>query len=1114
MNTNRNCRLIDTNFLLQIERNSRKKLFPNDDSNYPTLKMETPLSKVLPSVHRENEKKKQQIKGIVEEKLQNRSSVVQSENVTVEIETPKPSSPSSPDEKKGLKFGIRVLPPNVNEKMFGKSPNKVQADNENNTNLEKKKEQDTIVVVDEKPLSAVVQKDTPPTAKRRSKDKIQTHIEHTTSTTLTNENEFQRQGSVTSSGIKRDAAGIPQELPNHMMQAAMAAKDNRKSGSGFLDLKRSKGKAPKPPAANDAVDMDASTDTVDTNVSYDAGDAADRSVNVMKRSDLNVIEKLNFTDNFTDSMIEREAERDVKSSTPKVEKFGNNHKNLSDTESQQELAISSLSNNKKEESDLDESSDSSNQIELNSNHITIHQPSEEEEDEGRRTASLGDLSKMKFTHSTSNSGVGIGSGGGGTLERAQSLEINDLASQVHSTGTGNKKRKAPTSDGDLNSDNKEPRLMGHHHHDSLDVRLKSAYEFGTLQDVIGNGGGEDNGDDEAENLNHSVDMVKEVMAAADKFTKELKDEIAAATNLEMEKRKLIEEKQVQEKFIEAEKQLSFKGSQIPVAVMPISTTDSNPQKGDEISVSHYRFTSRNNNKDDSDVEIKTTTTTMAITPTNASIKKEEEPIQQNGNSVNNHHVTISPVTFQATTNSSSGKVLSSSGDAEQVEIKQQQPNITDQVKIINFGTNISDDVKVSRYPFGSLERPKSDVLKKLMGIAPTSSASITTTTTSQATTTTTTLLPDENLYLETQPISLTLIGGGDSGNGGNDDEQLIVENDQTESSQISPVYSSDNQGVNSISISSMEVNIQPDSLITKQQQNIVTINQQQPIENINNNRSQPSSIIMIEDNTTINNVDEKLDFTLQTATNNPPSLTQQIDNAADKVKTFVTEITVSQSTPFSETRKNHVAEMLSSIIEQQTKALDMPDDDDDGDDNNIKEKGNHGYAEEESIKIITSTQPLTMNTSNYVTNFITTEKKQQQQNDDSYIPRNSEIRFTTSTYDQSNKQQYEPKRMSQIEQIRSNFENKMSPTSISSEIPIPVRKSSIPMLKSPSKIPVFNSKQISTDSNGNSGSGGSGGSSPTNGLNNNNNVNRVSVSVTSIKNSSRQPSGGGFNKLN
>lgn len=111
-----------------------------------------------------------------------------------------------------------------------------------------------------------------------------------------------------------------------------------------------------------------------------------------------------------------------------------------------------------------------------------------------------------------------------------------------------------------------------------------------------------------------------------------------------------------------------------------------------------------------------------------------------------------------------------------------------------------------------------------------------------------------------------------------------------------------------------------------------------------------------------------------------------------------------------------------------------------------------------------------------------------------YIPRNAEIRFTTSTY-QSPVRQFE-KRHSHIDQIRSNFERQHT-----SEIPIPIRKLSTPstppptssiIRASPSKIPVLHSQKSSDNL-----------------LKNNNGpiANRVSVSVTSIKNSSRNPSG-------
>lgn len=143
-----------------------------------------------------------------------------------------------------------------------------------------------------------------------------------------------------------------------------------------------------------------------------------------------------------------------------------------------------------------------------------------------------------------------------------------------------------------------------------------------------------------------------------------------------------------------------------------------------------------------------------------------------------------------------------------------------------------------------------------------------------------------------------------------------------------------------------------------------------------------------------------------------------------------------------------------------------------------------------AIKMHTVTAASTeMNSCNDV---IDTDKSVTVEED--YIPRNTEIRFTTSTY-QSPVRQFE-KRHSHIDQIRSNFERQHT-----SEIPVPIRKLSTPSTPpppssitrtSPSKIPVLHSQKSSDNL-----------------LKNNNGPmgNRVSVSVTSIKNSSRNPSG-------
>lgn len=178
-----------------IERNAKKKLFTKDDNSYPTLKMDQSVqpkprspATQLPQAHEENEKKNSLKKiqnyfiDMVEEKFQTKS------------------SNDSGDGKKGMKFGIRVLPPNLIGKDSGKSPNKVQADNDNNANIEKV----------ENAMEKVQQDSpTPPEAMKRNKNKSQdakrvNNIEDHKPTP------FERQGSVNSSGIKRDAAGIPQ----------------------------------------------------------------------------------------------------------------------------------------------------------------------------------------------------------------------------------------------------------------------------------------------------------------------------------------------------------------------------------------------------------------------------------------------------------------------------------------------------------------------------------------------------------------------------------------------------------------------------------------------------------------------------------------------------------------------------------------------------------------------------------------------------------------------------------------------------------------------------------------------------------------------------------------
>lgn len=234
-----------------IERNARRK-YPSgstDEGNYPTLKMEQKTNN-LPVVHRENEKKT--TAKTVDETKQNRAS---SNSIT--------------------KFGVRVLPPTVaivNEK----SPTKGQAENENNTNKEVE-----VDVVATKRLSP------PPISKRTKHMKVDDAKPADVVSQLNEESEFERQRSINSSGIRRDAAGIPQEIPNQMMAAAMAARDHRKSNvADTNDSKRNKGMAPSRPLIGDLND---SIDTEVTNISLNSVDSVDSS------------KRHNFTDNFEPS---------------------------------------------------------------------------------------------------------------------------------------------------------------------------------------------------------------------------------------------------------------------------------------------------------------------------------------------------------------------------------------------------------------------------------------------------------------------------------------------------------------------------------------------------------------------------------------------------------------------------------------------------------------------------------------------------------------------------------------------------------------------------------------------------------------------------------------------
>lgn len=343
----------------------------------------------------------------------------------------KPETPPRVDselqrsENKHQKFGIKVLPAvNVNERSNLKSTELLQ--NDNNLNIES-----TTQNVDE------VDRKQPPIKKREKINKVVVEPPQQQQEQQVEDHQFDRQNVLNSSGIKRDENNIPLEIPSTMLYAAAAARKNRKTVEEE-DVKspKRKGKAPAPPPEN----------------------RADDSTNYMDEEEEMISSLSSNTLNKSDDSIER--------MNPDVSN----------------VIITSDMKDYNSDSDIEVDNQSSvNTIELNASDITVHQSEENEDRQNRKTASTGDLTKIK-------------SGKTSTLERAQSLDITDNAMP-----TLPKKRKSGKSvednDSKTSSDeslyrnaiiNKEPRLSLIL--DGLNTfqrnRLKKSSEWGNLEDAI------------------------------------------------------------------------------------------------------------------------------------------------------------------------------------------------------------------------------------------------------------------------------------------------------------------------------------------------------------------------------------------------------------------------------------------------------------------------------------------------------------------------------------------------------------------------------------------------------------------------------------------------------
>ncbi|XP_077283639.1 uncharacterized protein LOC143909504 [Arctopsyche grandis] len=751
--------------------------------------------------------------------------------------------------KKGMKFGIRVLPPNIPDDgtlSHGiKSPkydNVKFGGNENGSIVAEIRSIDEVDKnfnlndpIPSKNTSEDVQKPkvAPVVAKRREKPVApipNARITSQNSSTIQMDQkfespekhfpishdstiEFNRNDDLNSSGIKRDAQGIPQEIPQHMMEAAMYARNNRKSTADSMSMndanlkydskksdiqnksekdknsKKSKGKAPSPPEANSSRsnDTDGSSDTDVTNSTQET------VVNISNKKDRLPNKDMNFTDNFVDqnstngymlhsfieneknhSNIQQEANRSddmilskglLNTSTPKVEKivkrkrpdipvqkmdeslsdniddivgytskevsdslnnfFEDSKSNVSSTlDINSEISFNQDSFSSNQNSDVEKVGHSPTTIALNSSDITIHSSpvndpdnqNQELDENERKACSLGDLSRLEKTEKTLSN---IKKPSQGTLERAQSLDISseDSKSVVNENNVTPKKRKSNSvfdtkyyddisDDVPINSNesvdqilvhSKEPRLSLNISNISMEGlntfqknRLKKATEWGNLEDAIISKrsitGSSHSGSSE---IGGSIEKINDATITNGKF---------ASNVLEEENKKLNEEinkfKHVSNEIVNDASDLVSKAKEIPSSVVMESYENdvnkkSDTFKNDNISLFNSISVETQSNQRKPDISV-----------------RNKQTIDSTSNMKPNFEIG----TYKSDTSGAKYKTESTTI----ITSGKLSPKLEEKLTMI-YDTNIPDDIKVSRHTLvSSLERPKSDLMKKLL----------------------------------------------------------------------------------------------------------------------------------------------------------------------------------------------------------------------------------------------------------------------------------------------------------------------------------------------------------------------------------------------------------------
>lgn len=621
---------------------------------------------------------------------------------------------------------------------------------------------------------------------------------------------------------------------------------------------------------------------------------------------------------------------------------------------------------------------------MSSNDVTVHQVSEEETSEE-------------------------------TLERAPILETPDsinliVNEKITSTRSNSQINNVDSTDGAIDLEapcSSEPTKENINSEALQTTRLKSSYEWGNLEDAIYDGKERlKNQIFDKKISNSSMDMMSEVLAAADKFDYDIQLSDDDLSKFEFELSKTIDSNGTNS-YTEP----------LPQRMKDESASYNVSQKSNDLLDAHEAMEMQ---KEHVETEMPESTSTIQSVNIQSTDIKSPKALNLEISDMDNVTETTS---------------INTNSLSETIEI------------------DVDNDAKVSKYVLSNIERPKSEVLKKL--ILHHSPEEVFESGT------------DGTSFL--QNVSTDLMG--ESVIDITEMEPTILLSPRTVSNmnecQTSPIFSSDFQGVSNISIPSTDSNS-----FNEQQISPFFKNSDNKSLIVGADISQASSITM---------EDEQINFKIQTV-----SHVAETDSAMSTKPSFKNEV--------------FIVESLSS--KKQDSLLQA------GNGNSYSKSPTRGFVTE--VRFPNSNKDKQMNEKNFskslevhnedydsmkkstsISNTNCSFESQSVIVQEDYIPRNSEIQFTTSTY--QSPRQFE-KRSSQIDQIRSNFER-----SHTSEIPVPIRKmstSSTPPPSShsanmtrvsPSKIPVFTS-QKSSDNLRNSGS-----------------MNRVSI--TSIKNSSRNPSG-------